>query len=273
MKWLLLRGLGREQRHWHDFPARLARRLGAAEVLTLDLAGAGTEHGRRSYFTIAQLARDVATRARRDSTTGERLGLIGLSLGGMVALELAAGGRPEIAGCVAINSSSRASATCARMRPRAAGTIVGLLGPGDALAREERVLALTSRLPDAARRARARAAASFALQRPMSRRSFAGQLVAAARFSPPAVEHMGTPLLFLSSRGDALVDPRCSADLARRYAAPHVEHPWAGHDLPLDDPEWVSEQIAKWWSSLRACSAACDREHRSAPATAPQIQP
>jgi pimeloyl-ACP methyl ester carboxylesterase len=254
MKWLLLRGLGREQRHWHDFPARLARDLDASEVSTLDLAGAGTEHGRRSYASIARLAEDVVTRTLRKALAGERLGLIGLSLGGMVALDLAARGRPEIAACVVINSSSRASTTFARMRPRAAGTIVGMLARGDALAREERVLALTSRLPDGARSERARAAAHFALQRPMSRKSFACQLVAAARFRPPPVEQMGTPLLFLSSRGDELVDPRCSADLARRYAAPHVQHPWAGHDLPLDDPDWVSSQIADWWSKLRARS-------------------
>lgn len=255
MKWLLLRGLGREQRHWHDFPDRLARRLHASSVATLDLAGAGTEHGRRSYSSIARLAEDVAARSLRKAAAGERLGLVGLSLGGMVALELAGSGRPEVAACVVINSSSRASTTFARMRPRAAGTIVGMLGRRDALAREERVLALTSRLPGGVLGERARSAAHFALQRPMSRKSFACQLMAAARFTPPPVEQMGTPLLFLSSRGDELVDPRCSADLARRYAAPHVQHPWAGHDLPLDDPDWVSCQIADWWTRLRAhCS-------------------
>lgn len=252
MKWLLLRGLGREQRHWHDFPERLARSLGAAGVLTLDLAGAGTEHGRRSFGTIARLAQDVAARSLRHAPAGERLGLVGLSLGGMVALDLAARGYPVVAACVAINSSSRASTTFARMRPRAAGTLAGVLGTRDALTREERVLALTSRLPGGVRSERARAAAHFALQRPISRKSFACQLLAAARFRPPPVEQMGTPLLFLSSRGDELVDSRCSADLARRYAAPHVEHPWAGHDLPLDDPDWVCTQVTEWWTKLLA---------------------
>src|SRR5688572_26705227 len=159
MKWLLLRGLGREQRHWHDFPERFARSIGASEVLTLDLAGSGTEHGRRSFATIARLAQDVAARSLRHAPAGERLGLVGLSLGGMVALDLAARGYPAIAACVAINSSSRASTTFARMRPRAASTLAGLLGTRDALTREERVLALTSRLPGVVRSERARAAA------------------------------------------------------------------------------------------------------------------
>jgi pimeloyl-ACP methyl ester carboxylesterase len=250
MNWLLLRGLGREQRHWHEFPALLARRLGDADVLTMDLAGAGTERERLSHLSVQRLAADVMQRCKRLSQPGARVGVVGLSMGGMVALELAASGRPQIAASVLINSSSRASATFARMRPRAAPTLIGLLSPSAALTREKRVLKLTSRLPCAVRCERARASAHFALQRPMSRASFARQLLAAARFSPPPMEQMGTPLLFLSSRGDQLVDPRCSSDLARRYAAPHVQHSWAGHDLPLDDPDWVGGQIADWWARL-----------------------
>jgi pimeloyl-ACP methyl ester carboxylesterase len=255
MKWLLLRGLGREQRHWHDFPARFARSLGV-EVLTLDLAGAGTEHARLGHPSIARLAADVAERSRPLLDSGSPVGLIGLSLGGMVALELAASGRSAIAGGVAINSSSRSSPAFARMRPSASRTLMALLAPGSAIAREESILRLTSRLSDGMRREHARTAARFATQRPMRRRSLVRQLVAAARFRAPPVECMGTPLLFLSSRGDQLVDPRCSVDLARHYAAPHVQHPWAGHDLPLDDPDWVCTQIAHWWARLRPLQSA-----------------
>lgn len=250
MRWLLLRGLGREQRHWHDFPALFARRLGDPEVLSLDLAGAGTEHERNSHASIARLAADVAERCQSLSEPGIRVGLLGLSLGGMVALELAASGRPAIAACVAINSSSRSSAAFARVRPGAARRLVGLLATGEAQSREERILQLTSGLSGGARSERAQKSAHFATQRPMSRRSLARQLVAAVRFRAPPVECMGTPLLFLSSRGDQLVDPSCSIDLARRYAAPHIQHPWAGHDLPLDDPDWVCARVAEWWAGL-----------------------
>jgi hypothetical protein len=42
------------------------------------------------------------------------------------------------------------------------------------------------------------------------------------------------------------VNPVCSAKLAAVWSAPHHEHPWAGHDLPHDDPAWTAEQIRAW---------------------------
>jgi pimeloyl-ACP methyl ester carboxylesterase len=54
------------------------------------------------------------------------------------------------------------------------------------------------------------------------------------------------PLLVLSSSGDQLVDPRCSQQLAQAWQAEHRIHPNAGHDLPLDDGEWVAQRVAAW---------------------------
>ncbi|HEY1225998.1 MAG TPA: alpha/beta hydrolase, partial [Ramlibacter sp.] len=53
-------------------------------------------------------------------------------------------------------------------------------------------------------------------------------------------------LLLLGSSGDALVDPSCSMELARRWQADLRMHPWAGHDLPLDDAAWVLAQVTRW---------------------------
>jgi hypothetical protein len=50
----------------------------------------------------------------------------------------------------------------------------------------------------------------------------------------------------VSSGADALVHPHCSAALARAWGAKHVAHPWAGHDLPHDDPGWLANSIAQW---------------------------
>jgi hypothetical protein len=53
-------------------------------------------------------------------------------------------------------------------------------------------------------------------------------------------------VLVLSSQGDRLVNPRCSARLASAWQAPHQQHPWAGHDLPHDDPDWLCQRLALW---------------------------
>jgi predicted alpha/beta hydrolase family esterase len=52
--------------------------------------------------------------------------------------------------------------------------------------------------------------------------------------------------LVLTSAADRMVDPSCSRALARQWGCALREHASAGHDLPLDDGAWVSEQVAQW---------------------------
>ena len=80
------------------------------------------------------------------------------------------------------------------------------------------------------------------------KRNWLAQIVAASRFS--AVSEINIPILFLSSGGDQLVNPVCSEKLAQKYKATLKNHPTAGHDLPLDDPQWVSGEISKWLLTL-----------------------
>ena len=56
------------------------------------------------------------------------------------------------------------------------------------------------------------------------------------------------PLLLLAGAGDRLVDPACSRRLARTWQVPLLEHAQAGHDLPLDDPDWVAHQASLFFS-------------------------
>jgi pimeloyl-ACP methyl ester carboxylesterase len=71
------------------------------------------------------------------------------------------------------------------------------------------------------------------------------QLVAAVRYR--ADPDLPVPLLVLASQNDRMVDPSASRAIAYRVpGATLKEHPSAGHDLPLDDPQWVLEQIAAW---------------------------
>ena len=93
--WILLRGLVREQRHWGDFPAIFARELGV-RVHTIDIAGAGTQHRESCPRSVAGMAEDVRARwltlrAELERTHGAtRWGLLGVSLGGMIAMAWAA---------------------------------------------------------------------------------------------------------------------------------------------------------------------------------------
>jgi predicted alpha/beta hydrolase family esterase len=61
------------------------------------------------------------------------------------------------------------------------------------------------------------------------------------------------PLLVLASAADTLVDPRCSIRLAHAWDAELRTHPTAGHDLPLDDAEWVASEVGRWLARKVSC--------------------
>jgi len=240
--WILLRGLTRESGHWGEFPAQLATHLPNARILTLDLPGNGTLHREASPPRVAEMV--VACRSQL-ATLGidGPVQLLAMSLGAMVALAWAAAHPAQVAGGVLINSSfAGISPFYRRLRPTSYPTLFGVLAGGDARAREAAILRLTSRRADPAV-----LDAWVALRRrhPVTLRNALRQLVAAARFRLPQ-QRPAVPLLLLSGARDALVDPRCSADLAARWQLAHLQHPGAGHDLPLDDGPWLAERIAAW---------------------------
>jgi hypothetical protein len=53
-------------------------------------------------------------------------------------------------------------------------------------------------------------------------------------------------VLLLRSLQDRLVNPVCSERMAEQWDWPVRTHPEAGHDLPLDDADWVIKQIQDW---------------------------
>jgi pimeloyl-ACP methyl ester carboxylesterase len=248
--WLLVRGLARERRHWHEFPRLLAERDGSDAVELVDLPGAGAEHGRVPLPSVAWMARDVARRLPPAVTRASAgaVSLVGLSLGGMVALELCRLLSGRFSRAVIINASSRLTPPLARLRPCAALGLVRAGLSGDPTLREQQVLELTSTLPAAERARYAGLAAGFAQDAPVARRTQLSQLLAAARFRPPAPATLGTKLLFLCSENDGLVSPRCSRELAAFYGARYEQHASAGHDLPLDDPAWLCERLVTFAS-------------------------
>lgn len=244
--WVLLRGLTREAGHWGDFAQLLAGRLDATDaVVALDLPGNGTRHANNSPANVPAMAavcrQDLADRGLRPPFV-----FVGMSLGGLVALHGAYAFADEVSGGVLINSSLRGhGAFWQRLRPlnyaRLCRLLLPLLSPYE---RERQVLLMTSADP------RRHAGVlehwgAMAVQRPVSRSNALMQLTAAARYVPPA-KPPAVPLLLLASAGDRLVSPHCSARLAAHWELPLRLHPDAGHDLPLDDPEWVVQQIVAW---------------------------
>lgn len=244
--WVLLRGLARESRHWGDFPALLQQALPAGDtVLAPDLPGNGARWRDRSPASVAGMLDALRAELAHRQAEGPWV-VVALSLGGMVAMHWAACAPGELAGCVLINSSARGHGRpWHRLQPRAWLPLLSWLLPGGSLLRRERRiwrLTSTRALDDEVLAQWVRHAGSA----PVARGNVARQLVAALRFRAP--HRVQVPTLVLSSMKDRLASPRCSAALAAAWRAPLHSHPEAGHDLPLDAPQWVVQQIVRWRS-------------------------
>lgn len=240
-RWILLRGLTREAGHWGPFARMLERRSGAP-VEAIDLPGNGRHCRAHSPWQVPAMAESV----RRQATRGAPPIVIAMSLGAMVAIEWGRQAPHELAGCVLVNASAGGlNPFWQRLQPRNYPALARMFLPGlSPLAREKRVLRMTSARPWQ-HEGVPQTWAQLAELRPVSPANAWRQLWAAARYRAAAAGPP-VPLLLLASRGDRLVSAECSRRLAECWAAPLQVHDWAGHDLPMDHPEWVAEQVLSW---------------------------
>ena len=243
--WIFLRGLTRESAHWGSFPDDFRQAMPDARIISLDLPGNGQFHGQQSPLSVQAMVascRDVLAR------NGERapVYILAMSLGAMVATEWCRLAPNEIAGCVLINTSFRPfSPFYKRLRPGnyAALLRLGLLR-GSPCETERSTLRLTSNRV-AQRSQVINEWVDVRARRPVSPGNALRQLIAAARYRAPDTAPVPNMLL-LASQLDPLVNSQCSQAIAGAWDRPLVFHPFAGHDLPLDDPLWVVEQVQRW---------------------------
>ncbi|WP_027467297.1 alpha/beta fold hydrolase [Deefgea rivuli] len=239
-RWVLLRGLMRETRHWGDFTARLQAKFPADQIICLDWPGNGVLHQQRSPSDIHGMVRYLREQLI-DHGHAAPYHVVAVSLGAMAAVEWARQAPQEFISATLINTSLRPfNPFYQRLRPRNYGKLLSMLWHTPAQ-QEQLILQLTSNQAQAAVLAQW---IGYQQQYPIARRNILRQLWAALRYrselSRPAV-----PLQILCSQHDQLVDPQCSQTLAAAWQIPCITHPSAGHDLPLDDPQWVIQQLSQ----------------------------
>lgn len=241
-RWIFLRGLGRVAGHWGDFPKRCEQSLGW-RVQCLDLPGFGSQYQYLCPTTVDAITREVQRRA--GLAAGEPVGLLGLSLGAMVALQWAAQAPDQVKALVLINASSRDCPLYCRLKPTALWAVLRCLG-GHSIKRQERTILnlVSNRHGDdphlLARWVQLRQGAR------LRKRNVLRQLLAASRFcAPPVGQLRGVSHgLVISSKADRMVSWRCSKFLTDTYGWPLLLAEGAGHELPLDAPQWLVEALA-----------------------------
>lgn len=246
LQWVLIRGLTREAGHWGGFPDALTRTFPGSRVETMDLLGAGTQFKVSAPISIGAYVEALHEELQsKRAATGARRILVTLSMAAMVALEWMKRYPKDFEGAVLINGSASAvSPIYRRLRPSAFPQLLKVAATWEESNRERAILDLTSNVREAADAAHP-SWVTIARERPVSLPNALRQLLAAALFRPPRVSPAAR-LLFLNSTEDRMVHFSCSTALHRTYGGELQTHVSAGHDLPLDAPDWVVDRIHSW---------------------------
>lgn len=247
--WILLRGLCREAAHWGEFPAELQARFPGSTLTTLDLPGTGQFYLDPSPTRIEAITEQVRHQALASGYLEQPVSILALSLGGMVAWEWLSRYPKDIAAAVLVNTSfASLSPFYQRLRWQSYGQFLSLLLEQDLYERELAIIRLVSTRRDHDQEIATRWT-QIQKTRPISLTNCLRQLKAAAQYRPGG-RQAETPLLLLNGRGDRLVDPACSDAIHQRWLGDIIKHPWAGHDLCLDDGPWVANHIKQWIDQL-----------------------
>jgi len=245
--WVLLRGLTREHRHWEDFPEKLQRCFPGTQVITPDLPGNGDHADVISPSSI----RDMMLFLRKDIASTIASGpvhIIALSMGAMVAIEWMKSYPQECAASVLINTSLKGiSPFYHRLRPENYYRILYSLLAGNSDGREKTILQMTSNIYPNTEQLLQRWV-FYAEENTVLPANALRQLLAASRYRSPRVKP-DVPILLLSSKNDKLVNSKSSVSLAQNWLLPIETHLLAGHDLPLDDGDWVCQKIDHWFAN------------------------
>lgn len=243
--WIMMRGLGREKGHWGPFLEQFAANHPRDEVLSIDFPGTGDHRDLTSPTSIKGIFSFVRSEAITRARSQGQFKLFAVSLGGMVALEWMRQKPEDLSGCVLVNTSvSNLSPFYHRLRWQVWNQIIRLLKVQSAREREQGIIDILMNKAEA-REAALPLWTKIALERPISYKNFFSQLYAASRFSGMD-SGAEVPTLILNGLGDRLVDPSCSSRLHEQTAWPICRHPWGGHDLPWDDPQWIIEKVRDW---------------------------
>ena len=248
MNWVLIRGLARTRTHWREFPKLLQNQLGG-ELICLDLPGVGQESHLESPINIKDYSEYLHQKfsSLKAARSNGPWALVAISLGGMVALDWVARYPTDFSKLVTLNTS--AGNLCAptdRLSFEAIQTIGKLFFGRNVATRERAILELTTNICHIDELI-VNEWVEIDRASPLRRKTFVRQLIAASRFQVP--ESLPFVPLILVGAKDRLTSPVCSQLLAQHLHCGYQSHPEAGHDLPLDDPQWIVTQIENYLAS------------------------
>lgn len=249
MNWIFIRGLTRGKSHWGEFSRMFLEFFPGSKIHFLDLPGNGDFSNLKSPWTVREYADFARQHSGIEKIEGPRY-VLGFSLGGMVTLDWMSRYPEDFEGGVLINTSaSNLSPFYHRFKINNLPKLFTALLKKTEKTWEEFIWDLTTHIA----KDKDKVVAEWVQQaktHPVATSNAIKQLFAASRFKfkGPAPKNR---ILLLAGRKDKLVRPKCSIQLSQYLNKPLRIHSRAGHDLTLEDPEWVLRTIEEWLNEFK----------------------
>jgi len=240
---ILLRGLGRDARHWGEFPKKLAAMLPSYKICTIDLPGTGEYYDIKSPLSVNKMTEFLHKESVKKGYILKDTYIIGLSLGGMVATQWALNYPNSIKKIILVNSSfSNFSRFYNRLSASVYWDFIKMffMSPEQ---REVCVLKIVSSNKDQYKEV-SQNWKHLWKEKPFKVSTIIRQLVAASLFSLKKLPKQ--KVLFLASKKDNLVSPVCYKDVESKTPWTVIYNENTGHEMPMDDPDWVINKISEF---------------------------
>jgi pimeloyl-ACP methyl ester carboxylesterase len=235
-RWIFLRGLTRAAFHWGDFPQIFRDAHPDWEVEFLEIPGNGILNHRDTPIDPVTVIKEISEQSQFIKE-GKSFHLCGISLGGMIALKWAELYPEQVESVAIINCSlSQYSPFYQRLSPKLYRKIVTTLLSRGVLNKEQIILNITSNRPERYDHY-LESFTEFSKNHKVQRKNFFRQLALANNIK---ITNLDKPLKVICSEGDRLCASQCSKVIARELKGSIYIHPTAGHDLPIDEPEWLA---------------------------------
>lgn len=245
---LLLRGLIRESKHWGEFPNQIQAHYPFVNVHTIDLPGAGNRNHLIAPTHIKDYIpqmRDDYLKIKNEHKNGNWY-LLSYSMGGMISMKWLSQYPEDFESGAIINTSAKNFATpFKRLGLKAIKKIPSLLLTQNIQKREKIILNLITEIKKPSPEI-IESWTKIQKDHPVSTINSFRQLIAASRFTTP--REIKTPLLFIASKNDSLAHYTTSIRLAEYFNCKYKVHEKAGHDIALDDPEWLIRVLGNFFN-------------------------
>ena len=262
--WVLLRGLMRDSRHWYGFD-QLIKQLGI-NLICVDLPGNGRLAQQVSPLQIDQYCdavwQQIDAAMLESPELNSPLMLVGLSMGGMLALQMAAHRPQSVRQVVVINSSAANMSIWYRrfqLAPLfvcsvkalwvAMGELMSDLNDHSHKSHVHIIESIVLRYTSRNQSNNIELLKTWSLMRQQQHTSFSNglrQLYACASFNCPTLPSIAVSVIVANQ--DQLAHPKCSDNLAVFYQTQLHKIDNCGHDASLDQPKellQLLQQIAK----------------------------